>query len=87
MSRIWAIIEARSDSSRLPNKVMLPLGGRPIIHFIVERLRRSHQLSDICVATTDDLSDDRLVESLSSNGIKYFRGSSTNVLEIGRAHV
>jgi spore coat polysaccharide biosynthesis protein SpsF len=34
------VIQARLDSSRLPDKALLPLGGRPLIYRVMEALRR-----------------------------------------------
>jgi spore coat polysaccharide biosynthesis protein SpsF len=34
------LLQARLDSSRLPRKALLPLGGRPLIYRVMEALRR-----------------------------------------------
>ena len=39
-----AIIEARMNSSRLPNKVLMDIFGKPMLHRIIERLRFSKML-------------------------------------------
>src|SRR6202044_2065548 len=35
------VIPARFDSARLPGKVLLPIGGRPVLHWVCERARAS----------------------------------------------
>lgn len=48
--RVVAILQARTGSTRLPNKVLLPLAGKSMLQNIVERVRRSTRLDDIVVA-------------------------------------
>ncbi len=46
------VIPARFDSARLPGKVLLPIGGRPMLHWVCERARASG--ADQVVVATDD---------------------------------
>jgi len=39
--KIVAIVQARSGSIRLPNKVMKPIGGIPMIELLLKRLNKS----------------------------------------------
>jgi spore coat polysaccharide biosynthesis protein SpsF len=38
--RVAVILQARLDSTRLPAKALLPLGGRPLVYRVMEALRR-----------------------------------------------
>lgn len=67
-------------STRLPGKVMMPLGGRPVLHHVIERVSRSKRLDDIVIATTDKAEDDLLVEECERLNIHSFRGSEHDVL-------
>lgn len=78
--RVVAVIQARMSSSRLPGKVVMPLAGRPLLAFMVERVRCAKTVDDIIVATSTDPSDDALAEMLSVQGITCWRGSLDNVL-------
>lgn len=42
--RVVAILQARLGSTRLPGKVMLPLGGKPMVQNIIERVQRAKSL-------------------------------------------
>ncbi|MFH1077807.1 MAG: glycosyltransferase family protein [Patescibacteria group bacterium] len=78
--RIIATIEARMSSSRLPGKVLLPLGGAPALERLIERLKRSAYLDDVVVATTVNSADDAIVQAAERAGAKWFRGSEEDVL-------
>ena len=48
---IIGVIPARLNSRRLAGKVLLPIGGRPMIHWVYERARKSASLDELLVAT------------------------------------
>ena len=76
-----AIVQARTSSSRLPRKVMMPLAGKPMIVYQLQRLRRCECLDGLILATSDDSSDDDLAELVAAEGFSVFRGSLDDVLE------
>jgi 3-deoxy-manno-octulosonate cytidylyltransferase (CMP-KDO synthetase) len=47
------VIPARFESTRLPGKVLLPIGGRPMLHWVCERARASGA-QQVVVATDDE---------------------------------
>lgn len=47
------VVPARFDSARLPGKVLLPIGGRPMLHWVCERARESGA-GQVVVATDDE---------------------------------
>jgi spore coat polysaccharide biosynthesis protein SpsF len=67
-------------SSRFPGKVLAPLVGQPMIVRQLERIQRAGSLDGIVVATSDDPSDDELVEALTPTGVPVVRGSLDDVL-------
>lgn len=80
MSGTVAIIQARMSSSRLPGKVLEPLLGRPLIQFMIERVRRARRVDAVLIATSTEASDDRLVGVLRDVGVDVFRGPLHDVL-------
>jgi 3-deoxy-manno-octulosonate cytidylyltransferase (CMP-KDO synthetase) len=52
--KILGVIPARLDSQRLPGKVLLNIGQKPMIHWVYERARQSPLLDSILVATDSD---------------------------------
>lgn len=77
---ILAILQARMSSTRLPGKVLRPLAGAPMIQRQVERLRRARRIDRLVVATSDDRSDDVLIEICNATPVAVFRGSLDDVL-------
>lgn len=78
---ILAILQARSSSSRFPNKILADLAGQPMILQQVNRIVRSQLIDKLVVATSTDPSDDQLSEILRKRGIPIYRGSLNNVME------
>ena len=68
-------------STRLPGKVLKPLCGKPMLAWIIERLKTMRRAGPIVVATSD-LSEDEPVAALAKElGVAVFRGSETDVLD------
>lgn len=80
MSRTVIIAQARMSSTRLPGKVMLDLGGRPVVDHVFMRARASRLADDVCVATTIEDTDDVLAAHLDTLGVQHIRGSLNDVL-------
>jgi spore coat polysaccharide biosynthesis protein SpsF len=79
--KIVAIIQGRIDSTRLPGKVLADICGKPMLHYVVSRARQACTLSLLAVATSDQATDDVIVDFCQTNGVPYFRGSRDDVLD------
>ena len=60
--KVLVVVQARTGSTRLPGKVLMPLAGKPLLVRMLERLQAARTPSQIIVATTTDASDDPVVE-------------------------
>lgn len=67
-------------STRLPGKVLKTVLGRPLLQYMLDRLRTQTDVG-VLVATTTNASDDPIVDLCKSNQIECFRGSEHNVLQ------
>ena len=76
-----AIIQARMGSNRLPGKVLKPILGRPMLWHIVQRVRAVPSITEVVVAVPNDEANGVLRSFCSDNGIAFFAGSETNVLD------
>ncbi|HEY1264668.1 MAG TPA: hypothetical protein VGF06_14165, partial [Terriglobales bacterium] len=72
------ILQARTSSTRLPGKALLPVAGYPSA--VLAALRASNLGAQVLVATSDDPTDDALAAALSGYGIRVFRGPMQDVL-------
>ncbi len=75
-----AILQARLNSSRLPRRVLAELAGRPVIQHILDRLKASQELDEICVAIPEGEGDDELAQAVAGRDIHLTRGPEANVL-------
>ena len=78
--RIVAVIQARMGSTRLPGKVLKPVAGQPLLWHIIHRLKASHLIEDIAIATTTNPLDEAIVEFGAAEGITVVRGPEDDVL-------
>lgn len=75
-----AIIQARLGSSRLPNKVLMDLGGKPILGWVVNAAQKIPGVDLVVVATTDVTADDAIANWCEDNAVSCYRGAETDVL-------
>ncbi len=73
------ILQARMSSRRFPGKVLEDLGGIPMLGYQLSRLRESKRINRIVVATSDEPSDDEIVDFLSSISQECIRGPLNDV--------
>ncbi len=73
------IIQARMGSTRLPGKVLMPLGETVVLDYVVSRCRHMN-VSDVIVATSTLAQDNPIALWCEKNDVLYFRGSEDNVL-------
>ena len=78
--KVVATIEARMTSTRLPGKVLLEIGGKPALAYMINRIKQSRLVDDIVVATTVNDSDEPIIDLCNKIGCKYYRGSEEDVL-------
>ena len=74
-----AIIQARTSSKRLKNKVLKQIYGKSIINHVYDKIKLSKNFEKIIVATSNHKSDNKLVRLLKKSKIPYFRGDLDNV--------
>jgi len=70
MNRLKAlgVIPARLGSTRLPEKILRSIGGKPMIQHVWERARKAKKLEDVVVAT-DDVRIQQCVEGFGGQAI------------------
>lgn len=76
-----AVVQARTESARLPNKVQLEVLGKPLLQHLLERLSRARSLDGIVLAIPSSHANDELAELGKQAGVDVFRGSEIDVLD------
>lgn len=84
------VIQARTGSTRLPGKVLLPLAGKTLLERMIERVLAAQAGFDVVVATTAEPADDAIPAIARRAGVACFRGHPTDLLDrhyrAARAH-
>ncbi|MBN8706319.1 MAG: glycosyltransferase family protein [Bacteroidetes bacterium] len=79
--KIVVVVQARTGSSRLPNKIMMDLAGKPLLQRQLERIQSVKTEIKLVVATTTDSSDDPVRKLCQELGIDCFSGHPTDLLD------
>lgn len=74
------IIQARMGSTRLPGKILLPLGKSTVLEYVVDRCRKDARLADVVVATSTLEHDEPIREWCRQRHVTCFSGSEDDVL-------
>ena len=80
MNNFVVIIQCRVSSNRLPNKILLKLGKKTLIEFLLDNLKKLKKLDLIC-AIAKERNNKKLKNILNKNNIKFYEGSENNVLK------
>lgn len=78
---IVTVIQARTESTRLPNKVLLSLAGKPLLVRMIERIKASKLTGTVVVGTTVNKSDDLIYDLCKKESINVYRGHPTDLLD------
>lgn len=78
---VGVIIQARMQSNRLPGKVLKPILNRPMLYYIIQRLKKVRYSDKLIVATSANEQDKRIVDFCKKNDVEYFIGSNEDVLD------
>ena len=78
---IVAIVQARTGSTRLPNKILEDISGKPLLEHVLDRVQLSRLIDRIIIATTTEEKDHVILEMGQSWGIDNYTGSEEDVLD------
>lgn len=78
--RVIAVIQARTGSSRLPGKVLRPLGNSFVLGWVVRAGQLAEGVDDVVIATSTAPRDDPIAEVGTRLGVPVVRGSEDDVL-------
>jgi spore coat polysaccharide biosynthesis protein SpsF (cytidylyltransferase family) len=75
-----AIVQARMSSTRLPGKVLMDVGGEPLLALLLRRLAHAKHVERTVVATSDRPEDDEIEGVAGELGVGVHRGPLEDVL-------
>ncbi len=78
---IGCIIQARSGSRRLKNKIFLKIKEKNLLEILILRLLQSKKINKIIIATTNLKSDNKVHKVAKKYKLNSFSGSENNVLK------
>ena len=78
--KVVTVIQARMGSTRLPGKVMMNLGGAPVLEWCVRACRAASGIDEVVIATTTEKKDDIIANYHWPDQFRIVRGSETDVL-------
>ena len=76
---IATIIQARMSSSRLPNKVLKSINGKPVIEYLIDQIYNKNRGMPIIIATSKDDSDREIRNYCMQHKIDFHAGDLFNV--------
>lgn len=77
---VVAIVQARLRSTRLPGKVLSPIGGAEMLRLVLERTAAARGVNMVVAAIPEGDEEDALAKAIDGWGFKVVRGDATDVL-------
>ena len=78
---IYFVVQARSGSTRMPNKILKPFyKGDSILDLLIEKLKQVED-TKVIIATSINPNCDAIEETAKNHGVACFRGSEDDVLQ------
>lgn len=80
--KVGIVITVRIGSSRLPRKALMPINQKPILAYLIERLKYINKDAAQIIICTTTLAEDLVFEELARNlNIDIFKGDPDNILK------
>ncbi len=79
--KVIVVTQARSGSTRLPNKILKEIGGKTLLQIHIDRIKQAKTIDAIYIATTTNVNDDKIEKLAKKLNVKYYRGSEDDVLD------
>lgn len=78
---ILIVVQARTGSTRLPGKTLMPILGKTVLYRMMERLKQIQHPVQLVIATSTEVADNAIETEAENIGVPCFRGSLTNLLD------
>ena len=78
---ILACIQARTGSTRLPNKVLRKILGKEVLLHMYNRVKAAQSIDKVMIITSTNSNDDKIAMLCELHQIPYYRGSENDLLD------
>lgn len=78
---VVVVTQARSGSTRLPNKVLLKIEDKTLLQIHIDRIKQAKEVDSIFIATTNKKADNVIADLANDLDVKFYRGSENDVLD------
>ncbi len=78
---VVTLIQTRMTSTRLPQKVMLSICGKPLLFRMYERVKMANHAGEVVIITSTEIDDDPIIEMCISENIPFYRGHLADLLD------
>ena len=79
--KIIVITQARTASTRFPNKIMNRIEGKTLLSIHIDRIKKSKKINTLIIATTNKKYDDIIENEANKLGVHCYRGDEDDVLD------
>ena len=79
-NKVGIIVQARMGSQRLPGKVMSKIKNKPILHYMLEQIKKSKLCDKVIIATSIKKENNIIRNFCKKNKITCFSGSENNLV-------
>lgn len=79
--KVIVVTQARSGSTRLPNKVLLKIQDKTLLQIHIDRIKQAKEVDSIFIATTTEAADNVIANLANSLDVQFHRGSEDDVLD------
>ena len=76
----YILVQARTGSQRLKNKILLKIQGKTILEILISRLKKCKNIHNLIIVTTKKSRDDIIVKICKKIKLITFRGSENNLI-------
>lgn len=77
---VVCIMQARTGSTRLPEKVLKKIKNKTILEHDIDRVLKAKSVDELVIATTEKEEDNVIVDIAKNCSVGHYRGSEDNVL-------
>jgi len=79
--KVIGVLTARLASTRLPRKVLMPLGGKSILEHHLERLKNVAGLDGVFLVTSEDPQNRELIAEAERLGCGWYAGAEQDIVD------